>query len=174
MKKKGNMQDESFRSYALQANMWIVLLKTGTPLAFYQALNTLYKMLDSLMASHINAEAVSAVAYLSQINITVSSIGMGLAVGSSLKISEAYGAGNYELVGRRVGNLFALCGLLDAVLLISIPFTPVILRIARTPEELLEIGSAYFAVEMAGLAITFFNNAYIGGGRGGGNTNGGS
>ena len=32
MKKKGNMQDESFRSYALQANMWIVLLKTGTPL----------------------------------------------------------------------------------------------------------------------------------------------
>ena len=61
-------------------------------------------MLDSLMASHINAEAVSAVAYLSQINITVSSIGMGLAIGSSLKISEAYGAGNYELVGRRVGN----------------------------------------------------------------------
>lgn len=30
------------------------------------------------MASHINAEAVSAVAYLSQINITVSAIGMGL------------------------------------------------------------------------------------------------
>lgn len=170
MKKKGNMQDESFRSYALQANMWIVLLKTGTPLAFYQALNTLYKMLDSLMASHINAEAVSAVAYLSQINITVSSIGMGLAVGSSLKISEAYGAGNYELVGRRVGNLFALCGLLDAVLLISIPFTPVILRIARTPEELLEIGSAYFAIEMAGLAITFFNNAYIAVERARGNT----
>ena len=82
MKKTENIRDEGFRNYALQANMWVVLLKTGTPLAFYQALNTLYKMLDSLMASHINAEAVSAVAYLSQINITVSSIGMGLGISS--------------------------------------------------------------------------------------------
>ena len=161
MKRTEDMQDESFRGYALKANMWIVLLKTGTPLAFYQALNTLYKMLDSLMASHINAEAVSAVAYLSQINITVSSIGMGLATGSSLKISEAYGAGNYKLVGQRVGNLFALCGLLDVILLLSIPFTPIILRVAGTPKELIEVGSAYFSIEMAGLAITFFNNAYI-------------
>lgn len=170
MKKTENIRDEGFRNYALQANMWVVLLKTGTPLAFYQALNTLYKMLDSLMASHINAEAVSAVAYLSQINITVSSIGMGLAIGSSLKISEAYGAGNYELVGRRVGNLFALCSLLDAVLLVAIPFTPAILRLAGTPEELIHIGGTYFAVEMTGLAVTFFNNAYIAVERARGNT----
>ena len=56
-------------------DIWKVLLRTGTPLALYQTLNTLYKMLDSLMASHINAEAVSIVAYLSQINILVSSVG---------------------------------------------------------------------------------------------------
>ncbi|HJC23038.1 MAG TPA: MATE family efflux transporter [Candidatus Eisenbergiella merdavium] len=170
MKNEERVQDESFRGYALQENMWVVLLKTGTPLAFYQALNTLYKMLDSLMASHINAETVSTVAYLSQISITVSSVGMGLATGSSLKISEAYGAGNDKLVGERVGNLFALCGLLAAVLLLSIPFTPIILRVAGTPKDLIEMGSTYFSIEMAGIAITFFNNAYIAVERARGNT----
>lgn len=161
MKNPDGNQDELFRSYSLNADMWRVLLRTGTPLAFYQALNTLYKMLDSLMASHINAEAVSAVAYLSQINITMSAIGMGLAVGSSLKISEAYGAGNYDLVRQQVSSLFALCAILDLILFAMIPFTPYILRIARTPEELIRVGSTYFNVELAGMAVTFINNAYI-------------
>ena len=147
-----------------------VLLRTGTPLAFYQALNTLYKMLDSLMASHINAEAVSAVAYLSQINITVSAIGMGLSMGSSLKISEAYGAGDYGLVKQRVSNLFAMVGILDILLLSCIPFTGFLLKAARTPEELIAIGSTYFNIELAGLAVAFFNNAYIAVERSRGNT----
>ena len=42
MKKNALEQEEAFRDYALQENLWKVLLRTGTPLAFYQALNTLY------------------------------------------------------------------------------------------------------------------------------------
>ncbi len=43
------------------------------------------------MAAHISANAVSTVAYLSQINMAISALGGGLAVGASIKISEAYG-----------------------------------------------------------------------------------
>lgn len=170
VKKEVIGKDEAFRDYALNMDIWKVLLRTGTPLALYQTLNTLYKMLDSLMASHINAEAVSIVAYLSQINILVSSVGAGLAMGSSLKISEAYGAGDYDLVRKRVSSLFAMCGILDILLLFLIPLTPCLLRLSRTPEELILSGSTYFAVEMAGLAVTFFNNAYIAVERARGNT----
>ena len=170
VKKEVIGKDEAFRDYALNMDIWKVLLRTGTPLALYQTLNTLYKMLDSLMASHINAEAVSIVAYLSQINILVSSVGAGLAMGSSLKISEAYGAGDYDLVRKRVSSLFAMCGILDILLLFLIPLTPWLLRLSRTPEELILSGSTYFAVEMAGLAVTFFNNAYIAVERARGNT----
>lgn len=169
-KKENEEKDEAFRDYALNMNLWKVLLRTGTPLALYQTLNTLYKMLDSLMASHINAEAVSTVAYLSQISILVSSAGAGLAMGSSLKISEAYGAGDYGLVKKQVSSLFAMCGILDLLLFLLIPFTPWLLRLPRTPEELIRSGSTYFAVELAGLAVTFFNNAYIAVERARGNT----
>ena len=73
-------------------------------LALYQSLNQLFKIFDSMMASHIGASSVSAVAYLSQINLMLSSLGGGLAVGASIKISEAYGAGDFLLVKRRVSS----------------------------------------------------------------------
>lgn len=161
MKKPGNNCDEKYRSYVLSESMWRVLLRTGAPLAFYESLNTLYKILDSLMASHINAESVSTVAYLAQINLLISSIGQGLTVGSSLKISEAYGAGDYELVRKRVSSMFAVCGILDAFVVLMIPFATVLLRLANTPEEMIAMGAVYFQLELAGIAITFLNNAYI-------------
>ena len=36
---------------------------------------------------------------------------------SSLKISEAYGAGDFDLVKKRVSTLFAMCSVLSAVIL---------------------------------------------------------
>lgn len=163
-------QDESYRSYALTENMWKVLLKVGVPLAFYEALNSLYKILDSLMASHINAESVSTVAYLAQINMVISSVGQGLAVGSSLKISEAYGAGDYKLVKQQVSSLFALCGILDIFIILMIPFSPVILKVAQMPEDMAAMGGTYFRLELMGMAITFLNNTYIAIERARGNT----
>lgn len=163
-------RDEAYREYALSGTMWKVLLKMGLPLAFYESLNCLYKILDSLMASHINAEAVSTVAYLAQISMVISSVGQGLAIGGSLKVSEAYGAGDYELVKKRVSSLFALGVILDAFVLLLIPLTPEILRLAGTPDELAAGGIIYFQIELFGLAITFLNNTYIAIERARGNT----
>ena len=167
--KKEN-RDEAYRNYALTENMWKVLLQMGLPLAFYESLNTIYKILDSLMASHINAEAVSTVAYLAQINLLISSVGQGLAVGGSLKISEAYGSGDYDLVRRRVSSLFMICVCLDLFVILMIPFSTVILRIARTPEELMTAGNTYFRLELMGIAVTFLNHTYIAIERARGNT----
>jgi putative MATE family efflux protein len=48
-----------------------------------------------------------------------------------------------------------------ALLLFVLPFTEPLLRLANTPEELIDIGGKYFAIELVGLVITFFNNVYI-------------
>ena len=81
-------KDQHFREFALHDNMWKVVLYVGTPLALYQSLNQLFKIFDSMMAAHISAGSVSAVAYLSQISLMLSALGGGLAIGSSLKISD--------------------------------------------------------------------------------------
>ena len=155
-------KDEQFREFSLNGPMWRVVLYVGFPLALYESLNQLFKILDTMMASHIGASAVSAVAYLSQINMMISAVGTGLAVGASIKVSQAYGAGDFMLVKKRVSTMFDMCGALGiAILLVLVPFTPEFLRLMNTPEEFSADGSTYFRLELFGMVITFFNNVYI-------------
>ncbi len=155
-------KDRKFRDFSLNAPMWKVVLHVGAPLALYQSLNQLFKILDSMMASHISPSAVSTISYLSQLELTLSALGSGLAIGASIKVSEAYGAGDFQLVQKRVSSLFALCAIVAALLLgILFPFAPQFLRFAGTPEEFLADGVSYFRLDLIGLAITFFNNVYI-------------
>ena len=164
-------KDEQFREFSLNGPMWRVVLYVGFPLALYESLNQLFKILDTMMASHIGASAVSAVAYLSQINMMISAVGTGLAVGASIKVSQAYGAGDFMLVKKRVSTMFAMCGALGiAILLVLVPFTPEFLRLMNTPEEFIADGSTYFRLEPFGMIITFFNNVYIAIGRARGNS----
>ena len=155
-------KDQAFRDFSLNGNMWRVVLQVGTPLALYQSLNQIFKILDTMMASHISASSVSAVAYLSQINLMLSALGGGLAIGAGIKISLAYGKGDYKMVKERVSSLYVMCIILGAVVLLGIlPFTEQFLKMAGTPQELIAVGKQYFAVELVTMVITFMNNVYI-------------
>ena len=102
---KVSQKDEAFRQFALTGSPLKVILSTCAPLALFQALQSIFKILDALMASHIGAEAVSAVSALSQITLMITAVGSALAVGGSIKISEAYGRGDYDLVRTRVATV---------------------------------------------------------------------
>lgn len=155
-------KDRAFREFALNANAMHVVLFVGTPLALYQSLTQLFKIFDTMMASHISSAAVSAVAYISQIHIMLSAIGGGLAVGAGIKISEAYGAGDFLLVKRRVSTLFALCAALGALLLVLLlPTARSFMRLMGTPESFIQDGNTYFCLELIALVITFFDSIYI-------------
>lgn len=155
-------QDEAFRTYALTQSPLRVVLTTCTPLALFQLLQSLFKILDTLMASHISTDAVSAVAALSQISLMVTALGTGLAVGGSIKISEAYGRGDYPAVQQRVANTYAMSVLVSLVVaVVLIPFARPFLGLLQTPEDLIDTGVGYFRVEILTLVIQFFNTVYL-------------
>lgn len=155
-------KDEKFREFSLNGNMFHVILYVCIPLALYQSLTQIFKVFDTMMAAHISATAVSSVAYIGQIQIMLSALGSGLAVGASIKVSEAYGAGDWELVSKRVSTMVAMCAILgSAILLFLLPTASAFLRFMKTPEEFISIGSTYFRIEILALVITFFNNIYI-------------
>lgn len=155
-------KDTKFREFALTGNMWKVILHVCVPLSLFQLVNHVFNILDTMMASHISANAVSAVAYLSQMQNIIAAIGTGLAVGSTLKISSAYGAGDYELVKKRLSTLLAICLGIAILVLIMMPFTPFLLKITGTPDEFIVIGTKYFIVTLFSTILSFFNNVYIG------------
>ncbi len=154
-------KDREFRDFALNANMWKVIFKVCIPLAIFQFVNHIFTILDTMMASHISAEAVSTVAYLAQLQLMVSAIGTGLAAGSCMKISEAYGAGDYDMVKKRISSLITICFGIGMVVVIMLPFAPALLRITGTPEAFVEIGSRYFVISLLATVFGFFNNIYI-------------
>ena len=155
-------RDQIFLDQSLNGSMWRVILQVGTPLALYQGLNQFFTILDTMMASHISKESVSAVAYLSQLNLLLSSVGGGLAIGAGIQISRAYGEGNFTLVRKRVSSLYVIClaaGL--AMLGLILPFTDGFLRLAGTPAELIDVGRRYFMVQLIVMVVVFLNNVYI-------------
>ncbi len=155
-------KDEAFRQYALTGAPLKVLLSTCVPLALFQALQSIFKILDALMASHIGADAVSAVACLSQITLMITALGSGLAVGGSIKISEAYGRGDYEAVRSRVATVYAMATAVSLlVAAVLIPFAEPFLRLLQTPEELIAAGAGYFRIEILTLVVNFFNTVYL-------------
>ncbi len=155
-------KDESFRQYALTAHPLRVLLTSCAPLALFQALQSIFKVLDAMMASHIGSEAVSAVSCLSQITLMITALGSGLAVGGCIKISEAYGRGDYEAVRRRVATVYAMAVAVSIVVAVTlIPFARPFLRLLQTPEDLIEVGVGYFRIEILTLVISFFNTVYL-------------
>lgn len=155
-------QDEAFRFYALEAHPLKVLLSSCAPLALFQALQNIFKVLDALMASYIGASAVSAVSCLSQITLMITALGSGLAVGGSIKISEAYGRGDYDAVRHRVATVYALAGVVSVLVAVTlIPFAEPFLRLLDTPEDLIREGAGYFRVEILTLVVNFFNTVYF-------------
>lgn len=160
-KTKLTEKDKKFREFALNGNLWKVIFYVCIPLSAFQLFNHMFNILDTMMASHVSAIAVSAVAYLSQIQSMIAAIGTGLAVGSSLKISEAYGAGDYKLVKNRLSTLITICAVLSLIVLLMIPFTPSFLRIMGTPDEFISVGTNYFIITIFSTVLNFFNNVYI-------------
>ena len=162
IKAKLTAKDERFLENSLNGTMWKVILYVGAPLALYQGLNMLFTILDTMMASHISKESVSAVAYLSQLNLILSAVGGGLAVGAGIQISRAYGEGNLPLVRKRVSSLYVICLAVGIVMLaVILPFTNGFLRLAGTPDELIAVGAQYFVVQLFVMVVNFLNNVYI-------------
>ncbi len=155
-------RDQRYLDMSLNAPMWKVVLYIGTPLALYQGLAMIFTTLDTMMASHISKESVSAVAYLAQLNLLLSSVGGGLAVGAGIQISRAYGEEDFLLVRQRVSTLYTISlGVGVAMLAVILPFTDRFLRLAGTPAELISVGREYFIVQLFVMVVNFLNGVYI-------------
>lgn len=161
MQKELSEKDIKKRELILNGNMWNVVFYIATPLAIFQWMQQFFRVFDSVIASHISPMSVSAVAYLSQITSMIIAIATGLSIGSCIKIGEAYGAGDYELVHKMVNSLFKMCAYAAIIVAVCVPFSSTFLRVLGTPEDFVLEGSIYFAIILADCVVNFFATAYI-------------
>jgi len=155
-------RDAQFREMSLNGNIWKLIMKVSIPLSIYFTVSSIIEVFEMMMASHISAMAISATTYLSQLLGIVRMIGVGLAAGCCVKISESYGAGKYDLVKKQLSTLIAMSLILCAVIVLFVPFAPLTLRLIGTPESFISIGIKFFNVKLVATILAILNTVYIG------------
>lgn len=154
-------KNEKIRREILTGNLWKVVLVVTMPLFFYQLINSLYSLVDQIMVAQIGSSEVSAVATLAQIKALISSLGMGLAGGGAIVISRLYGAGKINEAKKNANVIFTLSLLIVAFVIVLMPFSNLILKICKVPDDLIAISSSYFLLQLFEQIIMVFNNVSI-------------
>ena len=157
-----NAKEEKQRHLILNGNIFLALMKIGMPIVVFQMLNQLFRIFDTFVAASISSEAASMVAYFSQMNLVIASIGSGLAIATALKIGLAYGSGNYEQVRKMISTVIVFVGMVCAVLALFVIFgaTP-FLNLIGAPVEFIRDGRNFFIMEFITTLLMFFNMIYI-------------
>lgn len=155
------MTEEEFRQFALTGNLFRLIFQVGTPLAVFAVFNSMFSILDTMMASRIGTISVSTVAYFNQLRMILNAIGSGLITGSMILINRAYGAGSREKAGELMNTLVRLLCILSIFFVLLLPFVLSILRVIATPEEFIAEGTAYFRVLVISTILNYINLLYI-------------
>ena len=138
------------------------LVRFSLPMIAGNFLQQIYNLVDTLIVGkYIGAEALAAVGSAYTLMIFITSIVIGLCMGSGAFFSADYGAdgqdGLYEDVRLSFWFILAVTG---ALYLVIYPGMGLILRLLQTPPELMAMTREYVSVVFTGIAFTFLYNFF--------------
>ena len=133
------------------------LLRFSVPLLVGNVLQLAYGMADRFWAGRfLGKEALGAVSLASLVIFVLIGFAWGVTMGSSILVSQAWGAKDATGVRKAVANSFivgAILALLSTLLLAGL--SGPVLSLMGTPPELMEQARSYLAVMGIGVALIF-------------------
>lgn len=87
-----------------------LVIFTGLPLMLSLLIGSLYNVVDSIYVSYISEDALTALSLASPVQVMISALGCGIAVGLNAVVSKALGEGNKDQVKRTVAASLFLAG----------------------------------------------------------------
>lgn len=139
--------------------VWKVIVRFALPLLIGNLLQQLYNVTDSIIVGQfLGKEALAAVSASFFIYYFIISLVIGIGSGTSVVVSQFFGARQYEKVQRAFSSFFIFMLVAGIVLSIAgIVFAEPIFRLTNTPEEVIPEAVAYFRIYIGGtfLFVTF-------------------
>ena len=132
------------------------------PLILGNIFQLTYNAVDSIIVGrYVGKEALAAVGTSSPImNIVIFFIA-GICTGTSVLMSEYYGAKDLDKLKREISTSMVV-GVIFSLTMTAIGWflSPYILRWMNTPESVVALGTSYLRIVLAGLIFTFLYNIY--------------
>ncbi len=137
-----------------------LILSFAIPLMLGNIFQQLYTVTDTLIVGRsLGVDALAALGATDWLVWLVLGIITGFTQGFSILMAQDYGAGQITHLKKAIAHSILLSVFWSAVLLIASVFTSKpILRLLRTPEEILPISSTYMTVLFAGIPIIMMYN----------------
>lgn len=140
-------------------SVWKVIVRFALPLLIGNLLLQLYNVTDSIIVGQfLGKEALAAVSASFFIYYFIISLVIGVGSGTSVVVSQFFGAKQYDKVQRAFSSFFIFMLVAGIVLSIAgIIFAEPIFRLTNTPEEVIPDAVAYFRIYIGGtfLFVTF-------------------
>lgn len=141
-------------------SVWKTVLRFSLPFFLSYFLQTLYGMADLFIIGQFNGvESTTAVSIGSQVMHMLTVMIVGLAMGATVMIGQAIGAGKKELVSKEIGNTVSLFMALSGVSMVLLLFlVKPIVRVMSTPTEAVAGTTSYLVICFIGIPfITAYN-----------------
>lgn len=138
------------------------LIRFSLPMIAGNLLQQVYNLVDSLIVGKcIGADALAAVGSAYTLMIFITSIIIGLCMGSGAFFSADYGAGEETSLREDVHlSFWFILSVSGVIYLIIYPGMQVILNLLHTPPELMAMTRDYVAVVFVGIAFVFLYNFF--------------
>ena len=127
-----------------------LVLVTGIPLMLSLLINSLYNFVDSIFVARIEEDALTALSLSAPVQVFVSALGFGNAVGLNAAVSKALGEKNTEKVKRTANSavFIAVCEWLIIVLACLVFVRPFFLWQSGGNERIMAYGWDYLSICM--------------------------
>lgn len=156
-------KDRKRREFILTGNPMSVVLHISLPLMALGAFSYISSIIDTIVVSTTDNNALSSVVMISQIKALISALGGGFATGSSIIVSRLIGRGEYDKAKKAANTTIMLFFIVAAALILLLQIFAVgILRLGRLDDEMIAMGIGYFRVQIISLAVNMFNSVFMG------------
>lgn len=138
------------------------LMVYSFPMILGNLIQQLYNIADTLIVGRIlGASALSAVGSSYSIMVLLTSMVIGLCMGSSVVFAQLYGAGDIDSMKKSIYNSFLfIMGVSIIINLASIFFLDEIVRLLNVPKEALKFTKDYLYIILIGMSFVSIYNFF--------------
>jgi len=148
----------------IEGPIWKAMLLFAMPVFFGNVFQQLYNAFDAwCVGNFIGDDALAAVSSSGSLIFMMIGFFNGVAMGAGVIIARAFGAKQYDTMGKAIHTAIAFGLVTGAVLSVAgVALTPIILKWMGTPAEVLPQSVAYFRYYFCGAIFTVMYNIFVG------------
>ena len=134
-----------------------LILRFALPMLFGNVFQQLYSIVNSIIVgNYLGPKALAAVGASFPIIFLLISLIVGIGIGSSVIISQYYGAKDIDKVRKTIDTMYIfLFGAAIIISFLGITFSEYILRLIHLPEEIIPMAKSYLNIYLLGLIFFF-------------------